>query len=529
MIMKQLLIYKIKKSQAILELAIFSSIIFVILGFIVSYGQQFNYAQSVEMRAFHRTMTHAYVQGRFGEYIDPTVTMINIEDRPYADVSDPFGFLDYRPVNTTHSMSWSNDLMMPGEIADWGNPHLLPHVILNINQLKDPLGIGLNSKSYYIATANYKICNLSPGFFSYRIRCSDGGADATWDGGYSTDIRCNLVELILNGEDCIRKKRPLPTLNILTNIIGGWPFNHSYWTAVFPVGIEAKHEDQEYFAVAQNHTYDVDGDGKEERVIGGLPANPWEEFIWSAIWALIQEFLELIDMDSIIPLLPELQPIGILYVMDFQEGEIDFSQGTDVQRYGPDGIEGTPDDDILVPPPGLQPGYVKKLSQSGSLSKTEGIIGYADLEVPGIETVLTREQNDDIYRWVRLTNKRVTLFYSVDDFLDNMGLGDWLEILTNPSSKIREWLGRFLISHLLYFDVEEQVLINNAMAAAEYAIREGVPYADAVRALEDKLDKVIYDNGPDGIQGTNDDGRWLRLYVGHQRRRRAIWRTPWNL
>lgn len=91
-----------KKGQAILELAIFGSLILFVLGILLSYMQRLNDQQYVQMETFRRALEKACTfQGEVSEGAGGSVQYTLLENRPQVDLNSGFG--KGSPFNTGNS------------------------------------------------------------------------------------------------------------------------------------------------------------------------------------------------------------------------------------------------------------------------------------------------------------------------------------------------------------------------------------------------------------------------------------------
>jgi len=85
-----------KKGQAILELAIFGSILIMLLGILVNYGLKYNFQQQVMQQAFRKALGIAAKE--------PSSTYILIKDRHIPNPSNPFGVGSVAAVSSSASV-----------------------------------------------------------------------------------------------------------------------------------------------------------------------------------------------------------------------------------------------------------------------------------------------------------------------------------------------------------------------------------------------------------------------------------------
>ena len=109
-----------KKGQAILELALFGSILIILLGVLINYGMRYNFQQQVMQQAFRKALGLAAARR--------SATYVLIKDRHIPDPSNPFGVGSLTPVSSTASVTRNYRL---NETAD--NQDELPAVHFDIN------------------------------------------------------------------------------------------------------------------------------------------------------------------------------------------------------------------------------------------------------------------------------------------------------------------------------------------------------------------------------------------------------------
>lgn len=85
-----------KKGQAILELAVFGSILIMLLGILVNYGLKYNFQQQVMQQAFRKALGIAANR--------PSATYILVKDRHIPDPSNPFGVGSVMAVSSSASI-----------------------------------------------------------------------------------------------------------------------------------------------------------------------------------------------------------------------------------------------------------------------------------------------------------------------------------------------------------------------------------------------------------------------------------------
>lgn len=88
-----------KKGQAVVELAIFGTLILFIFGILLSYGQSLNYKQKLKMEVFRKAMQAAYDKNR-------SVSYTLKRDIRQADLFSGFGFGQPSGASASASVMW---------------------------------------------------------------------------------------------------------------------------------------------------------------------------------------------------------------------------------------------------------------------------------------------------------------------------------------------------------------------------------------------------------------------------------------
>lgn len=114
-----------KKGQSLIELAIFSTVIFLAMGVLVSYALSYNHNQHLTMLANKRAR-HLATQAH-NTYLYASVAVVF--DKPVASVSNMFGIPKRVPVVASSSAVHSNDLYSEMDGVD----EELPRVVYDIN------------------------------------------------------------------------------------------------------------------------------------------------------------------------------------------------------------------------------------------------------------------------------------------------------------------------------------------------------------------------------------------------------------
>jgi len=96
-----------KKGQAVLEMAVFGSIILFIFGVLLSQLQRLNDQQYVQMEAFRRALYHACRDNTGGSGAGSSVQYSMIQNRRYADTSSNFRKGTAQILSAGASVSWA--------------------------------------------------------------------------------------------------------------------------------------------------------------------------------------------------------------------------------------------------------------------------------------------------------------------------------------------------------------------------------------------------------------------------------------
>ena len=114
-----------KKGQAILELALFGSILIMLLGLLVSYGMKYNFQQQVMQQAFRKALASASdVQNNKPS----SVSHIVIKDRHIPNPANPFAVGSVAPVSASASVTRNYQMQLtPDKKVE------LPQISLDIN------------------------------------------------------------------------------------------------------------------------------------------------------------------------------------------------------------------------------------------------------------------------------------------------------------------------------------------------------------------------------------------------------------
>jgi hypothetical protein len=93
-----------KRGQALVELAIFGSILLFCVTVMIQYALEGSYSQQVQMEAFRRAQKLAYYKSGPGSASAVTL----IKDKPIPDLRDQWGFAERSPVMGSGSVAWDS-------------------------------------------------------------------------------------------------------------------------------------------------------------------------------------------------------------------------------------------------------------------------------------------------------------------------------------------------------------------------------------------------------------------------------------
>lgn len=94
------------KAQALVELAIFGSILLLCVAVLIQYGLEGNYSQQAQMEAFRKALKLAYHKTGLGS----SSAIVLVKDKPIPDPRDQWGFAERSPVMGSGSAVWDTHL-----------------------------------------------------------------------------------------------------------------------------------------------------------------------------------------------------------------------------------------------------------------------------------------------------------------------------------------------------------------------------------------------------------------------------------
>ena len=112
-----------EKGQALLELAIFGSILIVIFGALLGYGLRYSYQQQMDQYVFRKALTKAADGSPVVHY------QLSVRDRHIPSGDDSFGVGSVTPFSSSAAITRSNKL---DETADY-TPEDMPDIAIDVN------------------------------------------------------------------------------------------------------------------------------------------------------------------------------------------------------------------------------------------------------------------------------------------------------------------------------------------------------------------------------------------------------------
>ena len=146
-----------RKGQALVELAVFSSLFLFTLAMLIQYGLNFNYQQEHNMVAFRKALDQASSAGEHAQQ----GSVVTVNDRAYPDPQDESGVSQHYPVSASAGVLWSNKLQGRLEYnlnLDKGTADDRPRLVMEVNNARVP-GSDEQGQLY---TAGYKEQSLTP-------------------------------------------------------------------------------------------------------------------------------------------------------------------------------------------------------------------------------------------------------------------------------------------------------------------------------------------------------------------------------
>lgn len=116
---------KLYKGQATLELAIFGSILIMLLGVLINYGLKYNYQQQVMQQAFREALASAAVS--MNPHTPISVSHSLVKDKHIPVPADPFAVGSILPSSSGASVTRNYELMKTPDYEDE-----LPQTVINV-------------------------------------------------------------------------------------------------------------------------------------------------------------------------------------------------------------------------------------------------------------------------------------------------------------------------------------------------------------------------------------------------------------
>jgi hypothetical protein len=104
-----------KKGQALVELAVFGSILLFCLAMLIQYGLDANYQQQVQMEAFRKTQRLAFYKDGLGA----STSLVVIKDKAMPDPRDQWGFAERQPIVGAGSVTWNTNLAASSYVRNY--------------------------------------------------------------------------------------------------------------------------------------------------------------------------------------------------------------------------------------------------------------------------------------------------------------------------------------------------------------------------------------------------------------------------
>lgn len=100
------------KAQALLELAIFGTLLVMLLGVLINYGLRYNFQHQAMQETFREVLAASKAKNDYATYAV-------IKDKHIPDPTDPFATGSFVPISDSESVVWSNELYYsPDNYAD---------------------------------------------------------------------------------------------------------------------------------------------------------------------------------------------------------------------------------------------------------------------------------------------------------------------------------------------------------------------------------------------------------------------------
>lgn len=157
-----------KGGQALVELAVFGSILILLMGTLLTYGLKYDLQQQADQQAFRRAL---WYQGPSSKFSASTVSYSIQKMRHVPDPADPFGFGSVTYASGSGTVTWDWNLGATPE-----GPNSLPVSIMDVQANLTDGQAGWEHKEFYMA--GYRdVANVDPdnidryeqifGFISY--------------------------------------------------------------------------------------------------------------------------------------------------------------------------------------------------------------------------------------------------------------------------------------------------------------------------------------------------------------------------
>ncbi len=331
-----------KKGQALVELAVFSSLFLFTLAMLIQYGLNFNYQQEHNMRVFRQALDQAASAGEHAQ--QGSVMLLN--DRAYPDPQDNLSIPQHYPVSASAGVLWSNKLQGRLEYGlDEGTGKMKddrPRLVMQVNNLP----IEGSNEEGQVLTAGYKEMSLLPTDMVRKLKQNEpvcNGMDCqnstdiypssgSWEW---QDISLDMGDVNVREPECATSTDP----NCRDPGYAGHPEDGHYVNTI----LDKANKDLD---IGSSGEADVDNDGKAEIV---LPLN-------SGDIAWIDQNTTVDDGSHTYKVYKYY--VNRLRVFDRQEGVIDLTYDSRDENAG-------------AKPQGIQPGYIRNMQVTASSSNQD--------------------------------------------------------------------------------------------------------------------------------------------------------------
>jgi hypothetical protein len=202
------------KAQALVELAVFGSILLFCVAILIQYALDGNYSQQTQMEAFRKALRLAYYKSGPAD----SSSIVLVKDKPIPDPRDQWGFGERYPITGSGSAVWDNALA-GGYVKSFSgktNTTDLPSVYFEIASEKPnappeakvsiPKEAGNQVFGFYTAQFERLPCS-SAGTLTIVLddtNCPKLGSSAGCNDYRTQTVSCNDIKVMLLEEDGAR-------------------------------------------------------------------------------------------------------------------------------------------------------------------------------------------------------------------------------------------------------------------------------------------------------------------------------------